>query len=394
MIWVDNMKHNFDELVNRRNTDCKKYSQDFYEESVLPMWIADTDFLCPKPVTDAIAERAAHGIFGYPFDQKSFAEAVCHWMGTRFDYHFGPEAVEYCPGVIPGVICAVRAFSNPGDKIVVQTPCYPPFRALVNNNGRAMLENRLVLKDGRYEIDFELLEKQLSDPRTRILLLCNPQNPTGRVFTREELERMLELCVKNHVKVLCDEIHCDITYNQKHISFGSLSELARKNSVVFVNPSKTFNTAGFRTAAMIAPDPDLRNRVHQELVNGKIFGRTIFGPLALVKAYTECAYYADEIVEYLRENIAYLKQRLEKMERIRLIQPEATYLMWLDCHGMELPHSQIKAFFDKEAQVGLNDGMSFGCEGECFMRLNVAVPRAVLKEGLNRIEQAYQKRFH
>lgn len=387
------MKHNFDEFVDRRNTDCKKYSQDFYDENVLPMWIADTDFRCPKPITDAISERAAHGIFGYPFDQKSFSEAVCHWMNTRFDDHVEPEAVEYCPGVIPGVICAVRALSNPGDKIVVQTPCYPPFRALVHNNGRTLLENRLVLKNGRYEIDFELLENQVRDPRTRLFILCNPQNPTGRVFTREELERMLQLCADNDVKVICDEIHCDITYNRKHISFGSLSELARKNSVVFVNPSKTFNTAGFRTAAMIAPDADLRNRVHQELVNGKIFGRTIFGPLALVKAYTECAYYADELVEYLRGNIDYLKQRLEKMERIRLVEPEATYLMWLDCHGMEMPHSQIKDFFDKEAKVGLNDGISFGCEGECFMRLNVAVPRSILAQGMDRIEEAYRKRF-
>lgn len=392
-MWVNTMKHNFDELVDRRNTDCKKYSQDFYGRDVLPMWIADTDFRCPKPITDAVSQRAAHGVFGYPFDQKSFAEAVCHWMASRFDYHFGPEAVEYCPGVIPGVICAVRAFSNLGDKIVVQTPCYPPFRALVHNNGREMLENPLVLKEGRYEIDFPLLEQQLGDPRTRILLLCNPQNPTGRVFSRRELEQILELCVKNDVKVLCDEIHCDITYGCRHIPFGSLSELARKNSVTFVNPSKTFNTAGFRTAAMIAPDPDLKNRVHQELVNGKIFGRTIFGPLALVKAYTECAYYADEMVEYLKGNIAYLDQRLKTMERIRLVQPEATYLMWLDCSGMDLPHSQVKAFFDEEARVGLNDGMSFGSEGRGFMRLNVAVPRSVLTEGLDRIEAAYRKRF-
>ena len=387
------MRHNFDELIDRRNTDCKKYSQDFYDESVLPMWIADTDFRCPKPITDAISQRAAHGIFGYPYDQKDFAQAVCHWMNSRFGYAFGPEAVEYCPGVIPGVISAVRALSNPGDKIVVQTPCYPPFRALVINNGRTLLENRLILREGRYEIDFALLEAQLSDPRTRLLLLCNPQNPTGRVFTREELERTLALCVANDVKVICDEIHCDITYGRKHISFGSLSEQARAHSVVFVNPSKTFNTAGFRTAAMIAPDENLRNRVHQELVNGKIYGRTVFGPLALVKAYTECAYYADELVEYLTGNIACLRQRLEQMPRIRLIEPEATYLMWLDCRDFGLPHSQVKAFFDQEAKVGLNDGMSFGSEGECFMRLNVAVPRSVLTEGLDRIQAAYQKRF-
>lgn len=387
------MKHNFDEITNRRGTDCKKYAPVFYGEDVLPMWIADTDFRCPQPVIDAVRERAEHGIYGYPYDQDSFSAAVCRWMEARFGYKVAQEAVEYCPGVIPGVICAVRAFSNPGDKIVVQTPCYPPFRALVHNNGRELLENRLELKNGRYEIDFALLEKQLSDPRTRILLLCNPQNPTGRVFTREELERMLQLCVDNDVLVLCDEIHCDITYHAKHIPFGALSELARNHSITFVNPSKTFNTAGFRTAAMIAPNLALKNRVHQELVNEKIFGRTVFGPLALVTAYTQCDYYADQIVEYLKENIRNLRERLQTMPKIQLIVPEATYLMWLDCSGLAMTHDEMKRFFDEEAKVGLNDGRTFGCEGEHFMRLNVAVPKAVLTEGLDRIEKAYHKRF-
>lgn len=387
------MKYNFDQVIDRRGTDCKKYAEQFYGEDVLPMWIADTDFRCPEPIVEAVAQRVAHGIFGYPYDQESFAQAVCRWMAVRFGYVVEPDAIEYCPGVIPGVICAVKALSNPGDNIVVQTPCYPPFRALVHNNGRRLLENRLVLKNGRYEIDFSLLEAQLKEPRTRLMLLCNPQNPTGRVFTREELETILRLCVENDVTVICDEIHCDITYADRHIPFGSLSQEARDHSVVFVNPSKTFNIAGFRTAAMIAPNAALCNRVHQELVNAKIFGRTIFGPLTLVKAYTECDDYADQLVDYLRENVAYLNRRLEAMPRIHLVQPEATYLMWLDCRGMELPHSEIKAFFDREARVGLNDGTTFGTEGEGFMRLNLAVPRCVLAEGLDRIENAYRLRF-
>ncbi len=391
---VMKMMHNFDEIVNRRGTDCKKYAKAFFDQSVLPMWIADTDFRCPQPIVDAVRERAEHGIFGYPYDQESFSDAVCYWMKTRFQYEIEPDAVEYCPGVIPGVICAVRAFSNPGDKVVVQTPCYSPFRALVNNNGRIMLENRLVLNNGRYEIDFRLLEKQLSDPRTRILLLCNPHNPTGRVFTKDELEKMVALCDANDVVIVCDEIHSDLVYaGHKHLPIGSVSQIARNGSVSFVNPSKTFNTAGFRTGAMISPNPDLKNRVHQELVNGKIFGRTIFGPLALVKAYTECAYYADELLVYLQDNIALLKKRLNPLKGISLVDPEATYLMWLDCRGLNMTHGQVKDFFEKEAKVGLNDGVSFGCEGEHFMRLNIACPRSVLEQGLDRIEEAYRRRF-
>ena len=389
------MTHNFDERIERRNTDSKKYSPLFFESDVLPMWIADTDFKCPQPIVEAVVARAEHGVYGYPYDMDSFSEAVCRWMDTRFGYKFGPEAVMYCPGVIPGVICAVRAFSDPGDKIVVQTPCYPPFRALVINNGRTMLENRMRLQNGRYEIDFELLEKQLSDPRTRILLLCNPQNPTGRVFTREELEKMLELCVANDVIVISDEIHCDLTYGaHEHIPFGSLSEKARKNSVVFVNPSKTFNTAGFRTAAMISPDADLKNRVYQQEVNGKTFGRTVFGPLALTVAYNECAFYADELMEYLEGNLALLRERLAGIKQIELTEPEATYLMWLDCRAMGLPHAEIKSFFAHDAKVGLNDGMSFGSEGEGFMRLNIACARDVLAQGLDRIEAACRTRFN
>ncbi|MEA4912884.1 MAG: MalY/PatB family protein [Oscillospiraceae bacterium] len=388
------MTHNFDEVVNRRNTDSKKYSPDFFAQDVLPMWIADTDFKCPQPVVDAVTARAQHGIYGYPFDQKSFSEAVCHWMRSRFEYDVPPEAITYCPGVIPGVICAVRAFSDPGDKVVVQTPCYPPFRALVINNGRTLLENRMILENGRYEVDFTLLEKQLSDPRTRILLLCNPQNPTGRVFSRSELERMLDLCVKNDVIIVCDEIHCDLVYApKKHITLGSISEKARENSVVFVNPSKTFNTAGFRTAAMVAPNAYLRNRVYQHIVSEKIFGRTIFGPLALVAAYNECAYYADELIEYLTENLSILRARLAAIDVIDLIEPEATYLIWLDCHKMCLPHSEVKSFFESEAKVGLNDGITFGPEGECFMRFNIACPRTVLDEGIRRIESACKKVF-
>lgn len=388
------MKHNFDEIVNRRNTDSKKYAPDFFDQSVLPMWIADTDFRCPQPVVDAICKRAEHGVFGYPYDQADFADAVCHWMKTRFAYEIQPQAVMYCPGVIPGVICAVRAFSNPGDKVVVQTPCYPPFRALVANNGRTMVENRLVLKDGKYEIDFELLEKQLSDERARVFILCNPHNPTGRVFTRQELEKIVDLCAANNVFIVCDEIHSDLTYAEhRHLPIGTLSQKARDWSVSFVNPSKTFNTAGFRTAAMISPNLEWRNRVYQELVNGKLMGRTLFGPLALVTAYNECAYYADELMEYLQGNLDLLRDRLKALKGIDLIEPEATYLIWLDCRGLGLPHAEVKKFFEEDAKLGLNDGESFGCEGSGFMRLNIACPRSVLEEAIGRIEQAYQKRF-
>lgn len=384
------MKHNFDEIVNRRASECKKYEPS-YPEDVIPMWIADTDFAVPAEIAEAISQRAKHPCYGYPVEAFAFEEAVCRWEKVRFGWDINPHWVKYANGVLPFLMYAIRACSYPGDKIVIQTPVYPPFFAITKNNGRQLLENKLVQDEtGKYQIDFEDLENKLKDPRTKLFFLCNPHNPTMRCFTKEELTRMGQLCLKYHVIVVADEIHCDLTYKGfVHIPFGSISPEFAKNSMVLVNPSKTFNIAGFRTGAAIIPDAELRNNIQITIENNKNYGRTIFGMLSFITAYTKCDYYADEMMEYLEGNKDYLSDFLKKrIPSIRLGQPEATYLMWLDCRALQMEQPELKQFYFEQAKLGLNDGETFGAGGKGFMRMNIACPRATLEEALIRLERA------
>ena len=382
-----NLIHDFDEAVDRRGTDSKKYS--VYPEDVIPMWIADSDFKAPQPVVDALTARVKQGVYGYTPVSSRLRSAAAQWQEKRFGWKVDMEAVEYVPGVISGVISAVRAFSHPGDNIVIQTPCYPPFTDLSEHNGRHLLRNELVLKDGRYEIDFEDFEEKLKDPRTKLFILCNPQNPTGRVFTREELVHLGELCLKHHVIVLADEIHGDLAYKgYKHIPFGSISKEFEQNSVSFMNPSKTFNLPGFRTAAFIAANPVLKNAVHDIVVNNKAIGENICGTVAFCTAYEDCGYYADQLIEYLEKNRDLVERTLKDVDEIDCIHAEGTYLLWLDCRKMNMDQKELDKFFAEKVKLGLNSGESFGAEGSGFVRMNIACPRATVEEALNRITEA------
>lgn len=382
-----NLVHDFDEVVNRRGTDSKKYS--VYPEDVIPMWIADSDFKAPKPVVDALVERVQQGVYGYTPVSSRLKEAAKKWQKERFGWEVDTEAVEFVPGVISGVISAVRALSHPGDNIVIQTPCYPPFMDLSEHNGRHLLRNELILKDGRYEIDFEDFEERVKDPRTKLFILCNPQNPTGRVFTREELVRLGQLCLKYHVTVLSDEIHSDLTYKgHTHIPFGSISKEFEQNSISFMNPSKTFNLPGFRTAAFIAMNPVLKNAVHDMVVNNKAIGENICGTIAFCTAYEECGYYADQMAAYLEESRNLVEETLEHVEGIDVIHAEGTYLLWLDCRKLNMSQDELDKFFVETVKLGFNSGKSFGPEGVGFLRMNIACPRSTVKEALDRIVKA------
>ncbi len=381
------LKHNFDEAVIRRGTDAKKYNPAFYPEDVLPMWIADTDFKCPQPVIDAIMERMAQGVYGYPHVSEEFKKAIARWERVRFGWKIPASAVEFVPGVIPGVICAVRALSHPGDNIVINTPCYPPFKDLSDHNGRHLLRNELKVVNGQYSIDFEDLEEKLSDVRSRLFILCNPQNPTGRVFTLEELKRIGELCLKHNVFVLVDEIHCDLVYKgYRHIPFASICEEFAQNSITFVNASKTFNTAGFRTAGFICLNPAVKAAVHEAVLDNKGIGENLGGTVATIAAYTKCDYYADQMMEYLEGNLDLVCRELEKTNgKVKLIRPEGTYLLWLDCRGLGMNQKELVDFFVNKVKVGFNSGTGFGPEGAGFMRMNIATQRAVVEEALRRI---------
>ena len=382
-----NLVHDFDEVVERRGTDSKKYQ--VYPNDVIPMWIADSDFKAPKPVVDALVERMQQGVYGYTPVSSRLRNAAAKWQETRFGWKVDPDTVEFVPGVISGVISAVRALSHPGDNIVIQTPCYPPFTDLAEHNGRNLLRNKMVWKDGHYEIDFEDFEKKVKDPRTKLFILCNPQNPTGRVFTREELTRLGELCLKYHVIVLADEIHGDIVYSvHQHIPFASISKEFEQNTVSFMNPSKTFNLAGLRTAAFIAANPVLKNAVHDVVVNNKAIGENICGTLAFCTAYEECAYYADQIVPYLEANRDLVEETLKDVDGIEVIHAEGTYLLWLDCRKLNMSQEELDKFFLETVKLYLNSGKTFGPEGESFLRMNIACPHSTVKEALERIKTA------
>lgn len=385
------MKHNFDEIVNRRGSDCKKYEATVYPADVIPMWIADTDFAVAKEIAQAIQERAMHPCYGYPVESFAFEEAAARWENVRFGWNVDPSWVKYSNGVLPFLMYAIRVFSHPGDGVVIQPPIYPPFPAIIRNNGRQVLENRL-LKDekGSYHIDFEDLETKLSDSKTKLLFLSNPHNPAMRCYTREELEKIGDLCLKYNVIVVSDEIHCDLTYKgYRHIPFATIRPEFQDNCLVLINPSKTFNIAGFRTGAAIIPNKRLRDEIQSAIVSNKNYGRTIFGMISFITAYTQCDYYADEMMEYLQGNRDYLLEALQtRIPQIHLAEPEATYLMWLDCTKLDMTQPELKKFFFEKAKLGLNDGSTFGAGGTGYMRMNIACPRSTVEEAVARIERA------
>ncbi|MBQ9264976.1 MAG: pyridoxal phosphate-dependent aminotransferase [Clostridia bacterium] len=383
------MQHNFDEVVVRRGTDAKKYLH--YGPDVLPMWIADTDFKCPQPVVDVCVKRMMEGVYGYPEVSEEYKAAIALWQKKRFGWDVPAACCEFVPGVIPGIICAMRALSHPGDNLAMFTPSYPPFNDMAIHNGRNVLRCELKPVDGHYAIDFDQLEAYLAEERTRLFLLCNPHNPTGRVFTREELTRIGELCLKHHVIVLTDEIHEDIVYKgYRHIPFASISPAFAANSVTFVNASKTFNVAGFRSAAFICTNPDIKGRIHEAVLDNKGIGENLCGTQATIAAYTQCDYYADELVEYLEKNLDLLCETIAKTDKITLLRPEGTYLIWLDCRKMGLSQDELVKFFEEKAKLGLNNGITFGPEGQGHMRINIATSRANMEEAMRRLTAALE----
>ena len=385
------MRHNFDQQVDRRGSDCKKYEAASYPADVIPMWIADTDFAVPAEIAAAIRERAEHPCYGYPVESFAFEESAARWEEVRFGWEIDPHWVKYANGVLPFLMYAVRAFSHPGDHIVIQPPIYPPFPANIQHNGRRVGENPLRQDaEGRYQIDFEDLEKKLADPKAKLLFLCNPHNPAMRCYTLEELTRIGELCLRHNVIVMSDEIHCDLTYQgYRHIPFGSIRQDFADNCIVMINPSKTFNIAGFRTGAAIIPNQRLRDEIQSTIVSNKNYGRTIFGMISFITAYTQCDYYADELMDYLQGNRDLLMDALKtRIPRIKMSVPEATYLMWLDCRELGMDQPELKRFFFEKAKLGLNDGVTFGQGGLGHMRMNIACPRATLEQALDRLERA------
>ena len=392
------MKYNFDEIIDRRNTNSEKW--DLYPADVLPMWVADSDFKCPQPVIDTIAAMVQRGVFGYTMDDGEFEKAYAGWAARHYGWQADASWVEWCPSLGTALALVIRTFSKPGDNVAMLTPIYPPFTTLCGINDRTALGSELKPDaQGVYRVDFEDLEKKLADPRTSLFLLCSPHNPTGRAFSREELSRMGELCVKHNVIVFSDEIHADLIYNGEHTAFPALSPEIAEITLVGMNASKTFNLADLRAAAVLSSSERLLQAFAAERNRCKL-GRCSLGVAGVTAAYTRSQDYLDQIKPYIEANMRHAVEFINgSIPGVKTYMPEATYLLWLDCRELcaklgAQPGSEqetLNKFMLEKAKVALNSGASFGASGTGFLRLNLACPRALVDEGLGRIKRAVEE---
>jgi cystathionine beta-lyase len=377
---------NFDQIINRRDTESIKWN--YYEEDVLPMWIADMDFRSPEPVIEALHNRVSHGIFGYGKVPDGLKEAIIAHVAKRHHCELAEEEISFISGVVTGFTHAIYSLTEPGDKVLIQTPVYRPILIGPESVGRQCLHNPLVLKsDGKYEIDFDDFEKKIASG-VKLFLLCNPHNPVGRVFSRDELERMAEICLKNDVLICSDEIHCDLIYSgAHHTPISSLSPEVSDISVTYFAPSKTFNIAGFSTSVYVAKNPKMRKQLSESM--RMLLGHpNILGLHAARAAYRDSQDWLDEALNYMEANRDFLVSFVsEELPGVDMWCPEGTFLGWLDCRGLDIDQSPAEFFLEK-AKVGLNDGADFGVDGTGFVRINFGCPRQILVEGLERIKSA------
>ena len=378
-------KYDFDQVISRRNSDSVKWN--WYPDDVLPLWVADMDFPSPPEVTAAIQERIAHPFFGYAEDDKPLIEIICEWVYAHHGWKIQPEWVLLMSGVVTGMNWVAQAFLHPGDSLCFQTPVYPPFFHISEYARVNKIEIPMVVQDNQYRMDFEKFEKSL-DPFTKIFVLCNPHNPVGRVFTRSELERINEICLKNNVLVCSDEIHCDLTFSgHRHIPLASVSDEAEQNTITLMAPSKTFNIPGLHFSFAVVPNQKLREQMGNSR-RGVIGYPSMLANEAACAVYSHSADWLEQLLEYLEGNRDYLMDFLRThLPEVKMNQPEGTYLAWLDCREMDLQPDPYNHFLSK-AKVALNDGGAFGENGNGFVRLNFGCPRSILTDALVRMAGA------
>ncbi|MGB4369860.1 MAG: MalY/PatB family protein [Caldicoprobacterales bacterium] len=386
------MVFDFDKPIERSNTHSVKWDNldtTFGAADVLPMWVADMDFACPKPILDSIEERNRHGIFGYTTHPDSLYESVIGWMKKRHGWNVAKEWILYSPGVVTSLNLAIMSFTQPGDSVIIQSPVYPPFFSVVKNNDRTLVVNPLIEKSGYYSIDFKNLEDQMASG-CKMMILCSPHNPVGRVWTRTELDRIAKLCEKYEVLLISDEIHSDLIMpGHKHTPIATVSQYIKQNSVTCIAPSKTFNVPGLTTSAVIIPNPKLRMEF-KKTINGIGIGMSnVFGMVAMEAAYTHGESWLEDLIIYLDDNINCLMEYLEtNIPEIKVTKPQGTYLVWLDCRALNMDGKTLHKFMINKGKLGLNNGLDFGPDGEGFLRMNIACPRVTLEEGLNRLNKA------
>ncbi len=380
----------FDEVINRRNTGCAKW--DMTKEGELPMWVADMDFQTAPQITNALIERAKHGVFGYALKGDEWYKAYKNWWSTRHHFNIEKEWLMFCTGVIPALSSIVRKLTTPAENVVVMTPVYNHFFSSILNNGRNVLESKLKYENGEFDIDFKDLEEKLSNPQTTMMILCNPHNPIGKIWNKATLEKIGNMCCENHVIVVSDEIHCDIVEPEKeYIPFASISEKCKNNSITCVSPTKTFNIAGLQTAAILVPDEGLRNRVNRAINTDEVAEPNVFAAIAPVVAYNEGGEWLDELNKYLWENRKFAENFIkENIKGVFPIKAEATYLMWVDCTSVSTNSKELCDFIREKTGLFVTSGDVYR-NADGFMRVNIACPRSVLEDGFNRLRTGIEQ---
>lgn len=383
------MEYDFSRPTERRGTDSYKWDS-APEADIIPLWVADMDFETFPAITEALQRRVAHGIFGYTRVPEAYYEAVCNWFGKRHGWHINREDIIYTSGVVPAVSAVIKALTLPGDQIIVQGPVYNCFFSSIRNNGCEMVSNSLIYnkEELRYEIDFDDLERKLAHERARLMLLCNPHNPGGRVWTRDELTRVAELCRKYGVRVVSDEIHCELTlYDNEYVPFGSLPDELSHGSITCCSPSKAFNTAGLQIANIVCRDAEVRNRIDRAININEVCDVNPFGVIALQAAYSDEGYeWLTQLRAYISSNYDLLRERFAReLPKCKVMRMEGTYLTWIDCSELHISSDEIEEMLMHENKVWVNAGSMYGTEGAAFIRINMACTSELLNEGITRI---------
>lgn len=383
------MEYDFSRPTERRGTDSYKWDS-APEADIIPLWVADMDFETFPGITEALQRRVAHGIFGYTRVPEAYYEAVCNWFGKHHGWHINREDIIYTSGVVPAVSAVIKALTLPGDQVIVQGPVYNCFFSSIRNNGCETVSNSLIYnkEELRYEIDFDDLERKLTHERARLMLICNPHNPGGRVWTRDELTRMAELCHKYGVRVVSDEIHCELTlYDNEYVPFGSLPDELSHGSITCCSPSKAFNTAGLQIANIVCRDAEVRNRIDRAININEVCDVNPFGVIALQAAYSDEGYeWLTQLRAYISSNYDLLRERFAReLPKCKVMRMEGTYLAWIDCSELHISSDEIEEMLMHENKVWVNAGSMYGTEGAAFIRINMACTSELLNEGITRI---------
>lgn len=379
------MKYNFDEIISRHDTNSYKWDS-MTDANVLPLWVADMDFRTAPAIVNALQRRVAHGIFGYTHVTDAYYEAVIRWFERRHGWRIKKEWMIYTSGVVPALSAVIQALTLPGDKVLVQSPVYNCFFSSIRNNGCEIISSPLIQVDDTFIMDYDDLEKKATDPKVKVMLLCNPHNPVGRVWTREELKRLGEICIRNGVTVLSDEIHCELVFpGYAYTPFASLSEDFRIHSITCLSPSKAFNLAGLQIANIVCAQEETRRKINRAINVNEVCDVNPFGVTATIAAYNESEKWLWQLTDYLQANYRCMKDfGKEYLPDLPINKLEGTYLVWMNCRALPITSERLEHLLMEHAKLRLNAGTMYGAEGEGFMRWNIACPRSLLIKGLKR----------